>query len=87
MLRREISEYLTLGNELYTEGAKSKSSPAWLLYNAGGTYYFTDNAYTLFSVGHSIAGANTFVAFFGVGVEWGPHVKIKAKDKSPLIVP
>jgi hypothetical protein len=87
LLQKEISEYLTLGNELYAEGAKNGSFAARLLYNAGGTYYFTDNAYTLFSVGHSIAGLKCFVAFFGVGVEWGPHLKIKEKEKSPLTVP
>lgn len=87
LLRKEISEYLTLGNELFAEGEKDKNSAARLLYVAGGTYYFTDNAYTLFSVGHSIAGAKSFVAFFGVGVEWGPHLKIKEKEKVPLTVP
>lgn len=87
LLRKEISEYLTLGNELFAEGARDKNSAARLLYVAGGSYYFTDNTYTLFSIGHSIAGAKAFVAFFGVGVEWGPHLKIKEKEKSPLIVP
>ncbi|MBY0271811.1 MAG: hypothetical protein K2X02_00125 [Alphaproteobacteria bacterium] len=87
LLQKEISEYLTLGNELYAEGAKDRNFGARLLYNAGGTYYFTDSTYTLFSIGHSIAGEKSFVAFFGVGVEWGPHVKIKEKDKSPLTVP
>ncbi|MBX9786930.1 MAG: transporter [Alphaproteobacteria bacterium] len=87
LLQKEISEYLTLGNELYAEGARDKSFSSRLLYNAGGTYYFTDSTYTLFSIGHSIAGAKSFIAFFGVGVEWGPHLKIKEKEKSPLTVP
>jgi hypothetical protein len=87
LLQKEMSEYLTLGNELFAEGAKDKNFAARLLYNAGGTYYFTEDAYILFSAGHSIAGARAFIAFFGVGVEWGPQVGIKAKKKTPLIVP
>lgn len=87
LLRKEISEYLTLGNELYAEGAKDRNFGARLLYGAGGTYYFMDNAYTLFSIAHSIAGEKTFVAFFGVGVEWGPYLKIKEMEKLPLTVP
>ncbi|MBS0271948.1 MAG: transporter [Proteobacteria bacterium] len=72
LLTKKVTERLTLGNELFAQGPISLNNGSRLIYNFGGHYYFTPNTFILFSTGHSIAGAKTYVAFFGVGLTWGP---------------
>lgn len=73
LIKKKISESFMLGNELFAQGPHNLNNGSKLIYNFGGHYYFTPNTFILFSTGHSIAGAKTYIAFFGVGLTWGPQ--------------
>jgi hypothetical protein len=69
LLRRDFSQCLTLGGELYAQGTASPSNRKRLVLNFGGTYNFSEKYNMLFSAGHSIAGEEYFVAYLGFGLE------------------
>ncbi len=71
LVQRDLSEQLTLGAEIYSQGATATriapaqdSGPVTLI-NAGGNYNFTASQSLLFSLGHSIAGAKQWVGYLG----------------------
>lgn len=70
LLRRIVTDALTLGGEFYAQSATSLTSRASLIFNAGGTYNFNDTYFLIFSVGNSIAGQRNFVSFIGFGLNW-----------------
>lgn len=72
LLRRNFSERLTLGAELFAQGPRSLTEHSSLIVNLGGTYNFTPKIFVLFSAAHSIAGTENLRGFLGLGVTWGP---------------
>ena len=72
LLQREITKSLTLGGEFYGQGASLSHYGSTSIFTFGGNYNFTKNFALLFSVGHSIAGAETLTSYVGLDWTWGP---------------
>ena len=66
LLQRNLNEQLTLGVELFSQGAVSVQSNSFTIINAGGTYKVTQHFRILFSAGHSIFGEQHLDGFLGV---------------------
>jgi len=71
LLQRELGKRLTLGGELYSEGASLMGARASTVLNFGGYYNFTKNFSLLFSAGRDISGGLHAVAYFGLYWTWG----------------
>lgn len=79
LVQREFSEQVTLGMELYSQGATSTkhiapfedAGPVTLI-NAGGYYNFSPTQSLLFSLGHSVIGAKQWVGY--LGYQWNIEV-------------
>ncbi len=83
LLQRTVSARLTLGGELFWQGAQANApSPAAAnetagarsssLWNVGGSYNFTPDFSLLFTVGHSFQGDGNAVMYLGLYRTWGP---------------
>jgi hypothetical protein len=70
LLQRNMDVHWTLGLELYTRGKTTPDSDPITFLNVGGTYKFTSDCNVLFSIGHSISGEDTTVAYLGLGFEF-----------------
>lgn len=71
LLQRELGKRLTLGGELYSEGAGSIGRRSSTVLNFGGYYNFNRNFSLLFSAGRDVAGGLHTVAYFGLYWTWG----------------
>ena len=71
LLQRDLSDRLTLGAEVFTQGADTETDHATTIANFGGYYNFTAGFSLLFSAGHSVAGAVHRVAYLGLYWTWG----------------
>lgn len=81
LLQRQLSPRLTLGGELFFQGAQAdnpsggevvpggRASEIW---NAGGFYNFTPDFSLLFTAGHSFQGDGNAVCYLGLYRTWGP---------------
>ena len=71
LLQRQTTQRLTIGGEVFHQGAPSKDSRASTVFDAGG-YYTLHGALTLlFMAGHSIAGESHTVGYIGLYYAWG----------------
>lgn len=75
LVQRDLSDKLTLGGELFTQGASSVGAIGYTTYNLGGQVNFNPDFSLLFSVGHSLAGEQHAIGYLGFYWTWG---------KSPL---
>lgn len=66
MVERDFSPYLTLGGELYYQGATTTPGRYSTLYNVGGYLKPSDTVNVLFSIGHSVAGDDRSIGYFGL---------------------
>lgn len=66
LLQREFNDQWILGGEIFSQGKSDVDTPASTLLNLGGTYNFSETFSLLFSVGHSIVGANNLISYFGL---------------------
>ena len=67
ILQREINERLTLGVELYSQGAVSLvQSRSFTIATAGGYYHFTKRFSLLFSAGYSVLGEQHLKGYLGL---------------------
>jgi hypothetical protein len=73
LLQRELNEKLTLGGEIFSEGADTVDGRGSTVANVGGYLDFTPGFSLLFSGGHSIAGESHTIAYLGLYWTWGPH--------------
>lgn len=73
MLQRDIGRYLTLGAELFRQGADTAGGRGFLAANAGGYVKFNDNFDLLFSAGRSISGERHLLWYLGLYWTWGPR--------------
>lgn len=71
LLRRKMSNNLTLGVELFAQGPRTLADHSKLILNLGATYYFTPRLFLLAGAGHSIVGTQTLKGFLGLGINWG----------------
>jgi hypothetical protein len=77
LLQRDFGKYLTLGGEMYDQGASTIAGRYSTFYNVGGYLKPSDTVNVLFSVGHSVAGEDHAVAYFGLYFDWGPRQDAK----------
>jgi hypothetical protein len=73
LVQRDIDKHLTLGTELYWQGADAIGGPGSLLANFGGSVNFTEKFNLLFSVGHSVSGERDTVWYLGLYWTGGPE--------------
>ncbi len=66
LVQRSFGSGLTLGAEVYTQGATAVGSKATTFYNVGGYINPSDQFSILFSVGHSVAGQSHAIGYFGL---------------------
>ncbi len=72
LAQRAIGERLTLGGEIFAEGADAASGRGTTLANAGGYLDLGRGFSLLFSAGRSIRGERHDVAYLGLYRTWGP---------------
>jgi hypothetical protein len=78
LVQRDIGRYLTLGTELFQEGAETSDGRGSTLANAGGYLKFTEDFNLLFSTGRSISGERQTVWYLGLYWTGGP-IEIEKK--------
>ena len=89
LLKRELSERLELGAEVFSHGGEGVATPqtqASTMVDAGGYYHFkrNPNEQFLFSYGHSIAGQTENYAYVGMYWTWGKDKKKAGPEQSLL---
>ncbi|MGE5235233.1 MAG: transporter, partial [Acidobacteriota bacterium] len=72
LLQRDLSSRLTLGGELFTQGADTADGHGSTFANLGGYVNFTPGFSLLFSAGHTLAGERHTIAYLGLYWTWGP---------------
>lgn len=85
LVQRTLSPKLTLGGEVFLQGAQVDSDPrvssagiqvagarSSALWNFGGSYNFTPDFSLLFTAGHSFQGDGNQVLYLGFYRTWGP---------------
>jgi hypothetical protein len=82
LLQRDLGKRLTLGGELYSEGASSIGARCSTLLDFGGYYNLSSHFSLLFSAGRDISGGPHTVAYLGLYWTWGGGA-----DKSPKRFP
>ncbi|MGE5624940.1 MAG: transporter [Bacillota bacterium] len=75
LLQKQLNDSLTLGGEVFSQGADSDPGAGRTLVNLGGYWNFTPEFCLLFSAGHSIAGESHAIAYLGLYWTWGPEDK------------
>ena len=70
VLQRDLSEQLTLGGELFSQGKTTDDSKATTFVNFGGFYNFNKGFSLLFTAGHSIAGERHLISYLGLYWTW-----------------
>lgn len=70
LVQREVVKKLTLGAEIFSQGAESTSDKAFTVINVGAIYSFGKDVDLLFSIGNNILGARNFITYLGLGWEW-----------------
>ncbi len=66
LIQRDLGDKLTLGTELFRQGASTTAGAGSTVANVGGTYKFSKDFNLLFSVGHSISGPRSTVWYLGL---------------------
>ncbi|NNM60380.1 MAG: transporter [Legionellales bacterium] len=66
LLQNQINQKLSLGGEIFYQGAQATNQEAYTALNLGGTYNFTPTFSLLFSAGNSIAGQQNFISYLGL---------------------
>lgn len=72
LLQRDLNPKLTLGGEVFGQGADTTTDRGFVAVNLGGSYNPSPSFSVLFSAGHSIAGDNHFLWYLGLYWTWGP---------------
>jgi hypothetical protein len=70
VLQRDLSEQVTLGGEIFTQGKTTDDGEATTFANLGSFYNFSKNVSLLFTVGHSIAGESHLISYLGLYWTW-----------------
>lgn len=66
VLERNVTEKLTLGAEVISQGAMSSDQGFMTIINLGGYYFFTPHFSIPISVGHSVLGENALIGYAGL---------------------
>jgi Putative MetA-pathway of phenol degradation len=70
LLQREFGEHLTLGGEIFAQGQDTDDDQGYAALNFGGTYNVNEHFSLLLSAGHSIAGEEHLLWYFGLYWTW-----------------
>jgi hypothetical protein len=72
LLQRDLNEKVTLGGEIFTQGADAEDTRGFVIANVGGFINLTPGFSLLFSAGHTVQGDRHAVAYLGLYWTWGP---------------
>lgn len=72
LLQRDLGARLTLGGEVFAQGADTQGGRGFAVADVGGSVNFTPGFSLLFSAGHTIRGERHTVAYLGLYWTWGP---------------
>jgi hypothetical protein len=72
LLQRDLNKWLTLGGEVFAQGADTFSSQGTTIGNLGGILKASEHFNLLFSAGHSLWGEPHTVAYLALYWTWGP---------------
>ncbi len=72
LLQRDLGTTLTLGGEVFTQGAGTEGGRSSTIADLGGSLNFTPGFSLLFSAGHTVRGERHTVAYLGLYWTWGP---------------
>jgi Putative MetA-pathway of phenol degradation len=70
LLQREIGERLTLGGEIFAQGAATDGDQGYAALNFGATFNVNEHFNLLLSAGHSVAGEKHTLWYFGLYWTW-----------------
>ena len=70
LLQRKLGEHLTLGAELFAQGAAADGDQGFAALNVGSSYNVNEHFSLLFSAGHSVAGDEHTLWYFGLYWTW-----------------
>jgi hypothetical protein len=70
LVQRDFGKHLTLGGELFAQGADTTADRGFAALNFGGFYKASDHFNILFSGGHSIAGDEHTLWYFALYWTW-----------------
>jgi len=76
-VQRDIGQHLTLGTELFRQGADTTDGRGSTIANAGGYLKFTESFNLLFSAGCSVSGERHTVWYLGLYWTGGPDTADK----------
>jgi len=71
LIQKSITPKLTLGGEIFAQGADAVDGRSFIVANVGGQYNFTPGFSLLFSAGHSIQGEGHQIYYVGLYRTWG----------------
>jgi len=72
LIQKSITPHLTLGGEIFAQGADTVDGRSFVVANVGGQYNFTPDFSLLFSAGHSIQGEGHQIYYLALYRTWGP---------------
>ncbi len=81
LVQRDFGPHLTLGGELWAQDRDTDTDHGYAALNFGGYYNFTEHFSLLFSAGHSVAGDNHLLWYFGLYWTWGPEKSSNSEAK------
>jgi hypothetical protein len=83
LLQRDLAKRLTLGGELYSEGAGSLGTRSSTVLDFGGYYNFSSHFSLLFSAGRDVIGGPHTVAYLGLYWTWGGGAGARPRNFTP----
>ena len=72
LIQRDLGKYLTLGTELFGQGAATVGGRGFTVANVGGSLNFTEKFNLLFSAGRSVSGERNTVWYLALYWTGGP---------------
>jgi len=70
LVQRTFGKHLMLGGEVFAQGADTNNDKGFAALNFGGSYNVNNHFSLLFSAGHSVAGDNHTLWYFGFYGTW-----------------
>ena len=86
LLQRDLGEKLTLGGEVFAQGAGAVDGRGSVLANLGGLVHLTPGFSIIFSGGRTIQGERHTVAYLGLYWTWGPKSEAPRSAGLALLV-
>ncbi len=84
LLQRDLSKWLTLGGEVFAQGADAVGGRGSTILDAGGILTLREGFSVLFSAGRTVGGERHRVAYLGLYWTWGGNGRPAASGTSRL---